>query len=198
MFYDGNIYDLIEPVSTTGPWHLKQQEKVDEPTMPCLTCHKVHMESERPSKPTTMNNPIEFHYNRDKQSPVFGLYMRAGKTFLRADKLPVPKIFEGEVIVKVSNDPAQRLCIACHSPNAFHQAGSQDDRTPIGVHEGLSCIACHSPHSNDATNACKNCHPAISNCGIDVEKMNTTYFNKNSKNNIHFVKCADCHHDKGL
>lgn len=198
IFYDGNIYDLMEPISSTGPWHLKQPGKAMDATMPCLTCHKVHMESERLLKTIAMNNPKEIHYNRDKKLPGYGLYLRAGKTFLRADKLPVPKIFKGDDIVKVSDDPAQRLCIACHSPNAFHQAGSQDDRTPTGVHEGLSCIACHAPHSNNAVNSCKTCHPAISNCGIEVEKMNTTYFNKSSKNNIHFVKCTDCHHDKEL
>ncbi len=43
------------------------------------------------------------------------------------------------------------LCTQCHAPNAAHEAGSQDDRTPAGVHEGLSCIACHANHSNDAT-----------------------------------------------
>ena len=33
----------------------------------------------------------------------------------------------------------------------------------------------------------------MSHCGIDVEKMDTTFANANSKHNIHWVKCADCH-----
>jgi hypothetical protein len=33
----------------------------------------------------------------------------------------------------------------------------------------------------------------LSNCGLEVEKMNTTYFNAASPNNIHFVACSDCH-----
>jgi hypothetical protein len=33
----------------------------------------------------------------------------------------------------------------------------------------------------------------MSNCGLDVEKMDTTYFSAPSPHNIHWVKCADCH-----
>jgi len=33
----------------------------------------------------------------------------------------------------------------------------------------------------------------MSHCGIDVEKMDTTYASKTSKHNVHWVKCADCH-----
>jgi hypothetical protein len=33
----------------------------------------------------------------------------------------------------------------------------------------------------------------MSHCGIDVEKMDTTFANKVSTHNIHWVKCADCH-----
>jgi hypothetical protein len=37
----------------------------------------------------------------------------------------------------------------------------------------------------------------MSNCGRDVETMDTTFFNKLSGHNVHFVKCADCH-PKGI
>jgi hypothetical protein len=33
----------------------------------------------------------------------------------------------------------------------------------------------------------------MSNCGLDVEKMDTTFVSANSKHNVHWVKCADCH-----
>ena len=89
-----------------------------------------------------------------------------------------------------------RNCIQCHAPGASHQAGTSDDRTPRGVHEGLSCLDCHETHSNDARNSCNNCHPAVSNCNQDVTKMNTSYFDPNSPNNIHWVDCIDCHQDK--
>jgi hypothetical protein len=41
--------------------------------------------------------------------------------------------------------------------------------------------------------SCANCHPRLSNCGLDVEKMDTTFLKKESTHNIHFVKCVDCH-----
>ena len=59
----------------------------------------------------------------------------------------------------------------------------------------LICTACHDPHSNDARNSCASCHPAISNCKLDVATMNTSYADPKSKNNIHFVSCADCHQE---
>jgi hypothetical protein len=33
----------------------------------------------------------------------------------------------------------------------------------------------------------------MSNCGVDVEKMDTIFANLGSRHNIHFVKCVDCH-----
>ncbi len=84
---------------------------------------------------------------------------------------------------------AQAICYQCHAPRipdtgtvaaAHHwgpQVGSGNDRTPMGVHEGLSCLSCHIGHDENATASCKTCHPQMSHCGIDVEKMDTTYFN---------------------
>ena len=71
--------------------------------------------------------------------------------------------------------------------------GSGDDRTPMGVHEGISCVACHNGHDENTRASCKTCHPQMSNCGLDVEKMDTTYANSASAHNIHWVKCTDCH-----
>jgi hypothetical protein len=73
------------------------------------------------------------------------------------------------------------------------QIGSGDDRTPIGVHEGISCFSCHTGHNESATGSCKTCHPQMSHCGLDVEKMDTTFANAKSAHNIHWVKCAGCH-----
>ena len=73
------------------------------------------------------------------------------------------------------------------------QAGSGDDRTPLGIHEGLSCLACHQKHGEATRQSCSDCHPKLSNCGIDVEKMDTTFRNPKSTHNIHTAKCLDCH-----
>ena len=42
MFFDGNIEDLLTPISTTGPWSLKDAAKAGQPAIPCLACHQIH------------------------------------------------------------------------------------------------------------------------------------------------------------
>ena len=112
---------------------------------------------------------------------------------MSAEDLPKLKLWEGKLPVEVSDDVQMRICIQCHAPNPRHQAGTGDDRTPGEVHEGLSCNDCHELHSNDARYNCSNCHPAVSNCNLNVTKMNTSYFDPKISNNIHWVACIDCH-----
>ena len=150
MFYDGYIENLVTPISTNGPWTFQDAAKTDEPAIPCLACHQVH-------------------------GPAAGfqsvaLYVRHEQAFFPADLLPITPIALGDHAVKVSTDPRQRLCTQCHAPSASRQLGSADDRTPCGVHEGLSCLDCHSSHSNSAKASCATCHPADSHCGLDVEE----------------------------
>ena len=38
--------------------------------------------------------------------------------------------------LQVSTDPRQRVCVQCHAPDAFGQAGTSDDRTPRGRPRG--------------------------------------------------------------
>jgi hypothetical protein len=67
----------------------------------------------------------------------------------------------------------------------------------VGVHEGLSCLACHQGHGQKTRASCATCHPQLSNCGLNVESMDTTFKSAKSPHNIHFVKCVDCH-TKGI
>ena len=195
MHYEGNIYDLIEPVSNEGPWTLIDKKQADRPVITCLACHQIHTTNTVHKAPESFDKPEEIFYDRKKntRNPHAGLYIRSDEMFLRADLLPDPVIyFKGKELRKTT-DPYQRICIHCHAPNFRHEAGTEDDRTPAGVHEGLACMACHDTHSNDATSSCSQCHPAISNCGLDVTTMNTSYHDADSENNIHFVGCEDCH-----
>jgi hypothetical protein len=119
--------------------------------------------------------------------------------------LSLPQLSDGPRAMRISPDQRQALCYQCHAPRqpeantvaaANHygpQFGSGDDRTPIGVHEGISCLACDAGHNENATASCKTCHPQMSHCGIDVEKMDTTFANAKSAHNIHWVRCTDCH-----
>ncbi|MEI7729743.1 MAG: multiheme c-type cytochrome [Verrucomicrobiota bacterium] len=173
MFFDGHIEDLVTPISTTGPWAFKDPAKAAQPTIPCLACHQVHKSSDGFKSPQ--------------------LYVRREHTHFSSSLLPVTPIVQGERVVKLSTDSRQRLCTQCHAPNAFRQLGTGDDRTPAGVHEGLSCRDCHSSHSQSAKASCANCHPANSHCGLNVEKMDTSFLSIQSKHNIHVVACGDCH-----
>lgn len=192
MFYDqGTVVNIVEPLDTAGPWRLKDTSVADRPAIPCFACHQVH-QSGLPGKRQNLGTPASLHYLRVKRT-LTSFYYRRDRNYFPVLSLAYPEINYQSVSIKISPDPNQILCIQCHSPNALNMEGTSDDRTPRGVHEGISCLACHDSHSNSAIASCKNCHPAISNCKLDVEKMNTTYVDRSSKNNIHFVACTDCH-----
>jgi hypothetical protein len=192
MFYDGkSVAGIVEPLDTSGPWKLKNAGLKDRPAIPCFACHQVH-KTGTPGKRPVLDTPSSLHYARADQK-LESFYYRRSEMYFPVTVLSTPGINYQSSLVRVSDDPGQRLCIQCHSPNAFNMSGTADDRTPRGVHEGISCLACHDPHSNSAMASCKNCHPAISNCKLDVEKMNTTFADRSSTNNIHFVACTDCH-----
>jgi hypothetical protein len=192
MFYDkGTVMDIVEPLDNAGPWKLQNVSLADRPAIPCFACHQVHQQG-LPQIRQNLETPASLHYSRMNKT-LTSFYYRRDSMYFPVLSLTSPEIIYQSVLLKVSKDPNQSLCLQCHSPNAFNMAGTADDRTPRGIHEGISCLACHDPHSNAAIASCKSCHPAISNCKLDVEKMNTSYIDQTSKNNIHFVACIDCH-----
>ena len=193
MYYAGTIETLVRPISTEGPWHLTDVSMASYPVIPCLACHPIHLENTVRDRAESLDDPDAIYYEREDRAPLMGLYLRSDKMHLRADMLPKPDIYRQGRAILVSDEPAQRLCVQCHAPNWAHEAGTEDDKTPAGVHEGISCLACHQGHSNDPRNSCTQCHPALSNCGIDVKTMNTTYVSRESPHDIHFVGCTDCH-----
>ena len=194
MFFEGTVKDVVEPLKIKGPWKLKDGEMATRPTIPCMACHQIHQEGLPKTNPDYADPKSIFYHTKSSISKL-SFYDRHEKVYFPVAQLPKLNLWEGERVVKVSDDPIMRNCVQCHAPNALHQAGTSDDRTPRGVHEGLSCMSCHEPHSNNARNSCKTCHPAMSNCKLDVTKMNTSYADAKSPNNIHFVACIDCHKD---
>jgi hypothetical protein len=156
--------------------------------MPCIACHSIHRFGEPSVKPEARAGAAQA-----KVRPSLALYDRRSRTHVRADNLPIPAVFDGKRSVKISPDSRQGLCYQCHAALASFVIGSGDDRTPSGVHEGLSCFACHQGHQQNTRASCANCHPQLSNCGRDVELMDTTFFNVKSRHDVHRVKCIDCH-----
>jgi hypothetical protein len=165
-----------------------------------MTCHQLHREGALDARPqgriSVAGQPVH---------DSLAFYDRREGLHFAATALTIPVLHDRARVVTVSQDPRQGICYECHAPrqpeagtlaaaNGWgRQVGSGDDRTPIGVHEGLSCIACHMGHNQNTRASCKNCHPQMSHCGLDVEKMDTTYASDASPHNIHWVRCTDCH-----
>jgi hypothetical protein len=125
--------------------------------------------------------------------PSLALYDRRALEHIPVGDLPLPAMREGGRAVGTSPDRRQALCYQCHAPRAERQVASGDDRTPVGVHEGLSCLACHQKHGETTRASCAGCHPRLSNCGIDVETMDTTFRSRDSRHDVHRVSCVACH-----
>jgi hypothetical protein len=159
--------------SAPTAWVLTDPARATQPAIPCLSCHQVHA----PAATTQ----------------IASYYSRREKAHIPAAALTPTKILRDGQPIRVSRDVRQRVCVQCHAPNAAHALGASDDRTPAGVHEGLSCRDCHTSHNNSAAQSCQACHPADSHCGLEVEKMDTTFRDTVSTHNIHRVACVDCH-----
>ena len=188
MHFDGAIRDVVAP-DGRGSWRLVRPDLKDAPTIPCLACHQVHREGKPASK-------MEHASVEGEAVPAsLGLFDRRERMHFPAASLQIPRLHDSHGPILMSPDPRDGLCYQCHAPRASLEAGSGDDRTPRGVHEGLSCIACHQGHNQSARASCATCHPRLSNCGLNVEKMDTTFASLKSAHNIHTVACSDCHHD---
>ena len=185
MFFPGGMRDLVEPIAHEGPWTLKAEGvEAAHPSIPCSACHQVHREGslrrERRDTVDTAHGGLAFFDRREQ-------------LHVAAARLPIPELWEGDRRVRMPADPRAALCYQCHAPDATLQVFSGDDRTPTGVHEGLSCASCHDKHTQSARASCARCHPALSNCGLDVLTMDTTYRARDSRHDIHRVSCRDCH-----
>jgi hypothetical protein len=100
--------------------------------------------------------------------PRTSLYMRADKMHLRSDRLTSVTMMDGDRKMQSAKDPNTLLCIQCHAPNYIHEAGTEDDRTPVGIHEGISCTVCHKPHSGKVRESCIQCHSVLTQDEINA------------------------------
>jgi hypothetical protein len=191
MHFDGSIHDLVTPIDTRGPWRLLKPALADRPAIPCLSCHQIHRQGLPLVRPAI--KPVSPGPNQEISRPSLALFDRRELDYVPLGRLSLPKMRDGDRPVRISPDRRQALCYQCHAPLASMEVGSGDDRTAIGVHEGLSCLACHQGHSQKTRASCADCHPRLSNCGLDVETMDTTFKSITSPHSIHFVKCIDCH-----
>ena len=195
MHFQGSIRDLVTPIDTSGPWKLLNPALGAQSAIPCITCHQMHRHGDPLTRPTT--KPDDAGPRQEISRPSLALFDRRRQDYVSLSSLPMPRMYEQmhgkDRPIRISPDPRQALCYQCHAPLAGGEVGSGDDRTPVGVHEGLSCLACHEKHGQTTRASCANCHPQLSNCGLNVEAMDTTFKSAKSAHNIHTVKCLDCH-----
>jgi hypothetical protein len=189
--FEGGLRDLVSPLDRKGPWQFVRAADAGLPAVPCLACHQIHTQG-APLGSRPERTALE---GRDQETvvPSLAFYDRRAFGHVRVDRLPLPAMKDGERDVATSPDPRQALCYQCHAPRAGNQVHSGDDRTPTGVHEGLSCAACHQKHGQTTRASCATCHPRLSNCGLDVETMDTTFKSRASRHDVHRVSCVDCH-----
>jgi hypothetical protein len=197
MFADGDVTTIVSPIDTKGPWTLVNPRFAERPTIPCLACHTVHSRGTPAVSPSDYLQPKTIAYGRETRTTSLGFYDRHERVHVVASDLPLPRMRTADRAVVMSPDRRQAVCYQCHAPEPTLLVGSRDDRTAVGVHEGIGCLGCHDPHSLDARLSCANCHPGLSNCGLDVANMDTTFKSATSTHSIHTVACADCH-TKGI
>jgi len=154
MFYEGNINTLMDLEGAPSSWRIKDEKQRARPAIPCMACHQIHTPA--PQIP-------DFKNCRESAAPKLSasksaLYSRADAAHIRSDLLIDVKRYLDGKSVKVSGEASAKLCANCHSPNWRREAGTSDDRTPVGAHEGFSCVVCHDPHSNSAAASCAKCH----------------------------------------
>lgn len=195
MYFEQGIRELVTPLDSKGPWQFAAQpELAKSPSIPCLACHEIHKPGEPLKREVASTSSGQTNApTGEAHVPSLGFYDRREQLHFSADLLPLPQMKEHGRAVVMSPDRRQTLCYQCHASDHEFQIGSGDDRTCVGVHEGISCLACHQKHNQSALASCSTCHPRMSNCGLDVEMMDTTFKLKSSSHNIHFVKCLDCH-----
>ena len=139
-------------------WHIKSTSQAERPAMTCLACHQVHAEQPQHKPYITKNGKERSVLLEDTKRPATALYMRSDKRHLPADKLFQTTMHDRDSVIKVTDDPNAWLCMQCHAPNNRREVGTEDDKTPTGLYEGMSCLDCHNPHSNQLKNNSRNVH----------------------------------------
>lgn len=161
MHYDGNIHKLMSLEGDVESWKIYDEKQSERPAITCLACHQMHGEQEKRISYDSLDKESRSALMEKTERPATALYMRAEKRHLPSDKIYQATILHNDSLVKVSDDPNTWLCMQCHSPNTRREAGTEDDKTPLGMYEGMSCLDCHNPHSNGIKNNYRNVHVKI-------------------------------------
>jgi len=182
MHFDGGITALVTPIDREGPWTFVDPDVAGLPAIPCLTCHVVHRRGE-PLGPRTQR-VTETGPEQEIVLPSLALYDRRSLEHVPVLDLPLPAMREDGRPVRTSPDPPGPVLPVPRAPG--RQRGLLRRRPN-------SCQACHAGHGMTTRASCSGCHPRLSNCGRDVETMDTTFRSPDSPHDVHRVTCEDCH-----
>ena len=179
-----------------GRGKLVDESVAQRPAIPCLTCHSIHREGS-PLHRAKEGRPCPGSAPGDGASvarPVRSPRAAGPYRWLRCRCLSPLRARASYGSVQI---PDRRSAI-----NATHRSrpakSARATTTPQWVStRGSVAWSAISVTSRPRRHPVSTCHPKLSNCGLDVEKMDTTFLNPDSRHNIHTVKCADCH-PKGI
>jgi uncharacterized repeat protein (TIGR01451 family) len=172
------IGNIVQPLNTTGPWQLAgpYANAGDTPSIPCLECHQPHT-VQAPGLLPGMDFADESTFYRNVPAPqVSNLYIYDAFAQKYVDPQSIAPVLDlnGQAI-PINDTRANRVCYTCHAtdraesnlfepntaPSGDNTVGTGDDRTLMGVHQGLQCVDCHMPggsHTFDPMSSCSQCH----------------------------------------
>ncbi len=190
-YFEGGIGDLVSPVDRKGPWRIVRGELANTPSMPCLvspgTSPGTAVAEDRCGRPRSRSVA-------GNRAAVAGL-LRPPHTGLHPTCGPAPAHDAGRN-AHSKDEPRSTPGAVLSVPRATGEHAGGKRRRSHGIGrpiEGIGCLGCHTQHGQQTRASCASCHPKVSNCGLDVEKMDTTFRSTDSKHNIHWVKCSGCH-----
>ncbi|MCW5964584.1 MAG: hypothetical protein KIT83_11145 [Bryobacterales bacterium] len=161
MHQPGDIASVVTPVSMEGPWTLVNALPTEH-SIPCLSCHAMHVDATEAKAGYLRQTSVDvepFDAGKEiKLRPSLGFYDRRSEDHVSARFLPVPAIQQGTRPVAVAATPQNALCYQCHAPYANLQAGTNDDKTPLGRYEGMACLDCHEKHTLKSSFSCAEFH----------------------------------------
>ncbi len=171
------IDDFVRPIDRKGPWGLVEANAGKWRGVHCEACHDVTGGSRGL---LAFFDPRRRAYVPVKDSTE--LCQKCHSAAVAGGGSP-----RGSVHAAIS-------CAGCHP------GGLPAPRDPAGsVHHGAACTACHfqegSKMSLSARGSCARCHPRPGDPHKDVTALDTTYRSRESRNDIHSIRCSTCHPD---
>ena len=159
MHFEGGIRDLVTPLEHCGPLATSnaraREPRRSSPASPATRCIARASPWPRPAGTARCQPPT------GNQRPSLALFDRRELAARSRAESAAARDARRRARREDQPRPAPGLVLPVPRARRYtRRCGSGDDRTPIGVHEGLSCFACHQKHGQQTRASCATCHPA--------------------------------------